>query len=76
MSLAHPAKATHYRLSGEASGFYAEFLTLLVGSEYDRNHKRKATLEIAGISSSQLRRPELALLYPWSIDLDSEGFTN
>ncbi len=70
----HPP-ATHYRLGGEASGFYAEFLTPLVGSEYDRNDKRKATLEIAGISSSQLRHLELLLFYPWSIDLDSEGFT-
>lgn len=31
----HPP-ATHYHLGGEASGFYAEFLTPLTGSEYDR----------------------------------------
>jgi hypothetical protein len=69
----HPP-ATHYRLRGEASGFYAEFLTPLVGSEYDRKHKRKAAMEIAGIASQQLRHIELLLHHPWSIDLESDGF--
>jgi hypothetical protein len=62
--------ATHYHLGGESSGFYAEFLTPLVGSEYDRKHRRKATIEIAGIVSQQLRHIELLLHHPWSIDLD------
>jgi hypothetical protein len=35
--------ATHYHLGGESSGFYAEFLPPLVGGEYDRKHRRKAT---------------------------------
>jgi len=69
----HPP-ATHYRLGGEASGFYAEFLTPLVGSGYDRKHKRKATMEIAGIASQQLRHIELLLQHPWSINLKSDGF--
>jgi len=69
----HPP-ATHYHLGDGASGFYAEFLTPLVGSKYDRKHKRKATMEIAGISSQQLRHIELLLDHPWSIDLDSGGF--
>ncbi len=69
----HPP-ATHYRLGDEVSGFYAEFLTPLVGSEYDRKHKRKATTEIAGISSQQLRHIELLLHHPWSIEVHSEGF--
>jgi hypothetical protein len=60
----HPP-ATHYRLGGEASGFYAEFLTPLIGSEYDRDRKRKATAEIAGITSQQLRHMELLLHHPW-----------
>jgi hypothetical protein len=42
--------ATHYHLGGESSGFYAEFLTPLVGGEYGRNRQRKSTMEIAGIS--------------------------
>jgi hypothetical protein len=64
----HPP-ATHYRLGGEASGFYAEFLTPLTGSDYDRRHRRKATIEIAGIASQQLRHIEILLSHPWSIDL-------
>jgi hypothetical protein len=66
--------ATHYRLGSEASGFYAEFLTPLVGSEYDRKHKRKTTADIAGIVSQQLRYIELLLHQPWSIDFESGGF--
>jgi hypothetical protein len=69
----HPP-ATHYRLGGEPSGFYAEFLTPLIGSEYDRNQKRKATVEIAGLASQQLRHIELLLNHPWSIDFESDGF--
>jgi hypothetical protein len=38
--------ATHYHLGGETSGFYAEFLTSLMGSEYDRKQKRKAVMEV------------------------------
>ena len=67
--------ATHYRLGGETSGFYAEFLTPLVGSEYDRKHRRKTTVEIAGIASQQLRHLELLLHHPWSINFQSAGFT-
>jgi hypothetical protein len=68
----HPP-ATHYCLLGEVSGFYAEFLTPLVGSQYGRNRKRKATTEVAGVASQQLRYIELLLLHPWQINLDSDG---
>jgi hypothetical protein len=53
--------ATHYHLRGETSGFYAEFLTPLIGSPYDRKHQRKATVDIAGVTSQQLRHIELLL---------------
>jgi hypothetical protein len=69
----HPP-ATHYRLGGEASGFYAEFLTPLIGSEYDRNHNRKATAEIAGVASQQLRHIDLLLNHPWAIDFKFDTF--
>ena len=65
---------THYCLGGEASGFYVEFLTPLIGAEYDRNHKRKATMDIAGIVSQQLRHVELLLHHPSSIDFELDGF--
>lgn len=60
--------ATHYHY-GPAGGFYVEFLTPLVGSEYDRNGKRKATREVGGVSSQQLRYIEVLLLSPWKIKL-------
>lgn len=51
----HPP-ATHYRLGGEASGFYAEFLTPLVGGGYDCKHNRKAAMEIAGSEGSHSQK--------------------
>jgi Nucleotidyltransferase len=56
--------ATHYHLCGHASGFYAEFLTPLVGGELDRAKGRKATAQIAGIASQRLRFIELLLDHP------------
>src|SRR5207244_10809694 len=64
--------ATHYHLVGQ-SGFYAEFLSPLVGSEYGRKGERKATREVGGISSQQLRYIEILLLAASSISL---GKTN
>jgi hypothetical protein len=61
--------ATHYHLGGEDSGFYAEFLSPLTGSGSDRKQMRKATVEISGIASQQLRHIEILLGLPWSIDL-------
>jgi len=61
--------ATHYHLGGQ-EGFYVEFLTPLVGSEHGRKGERKATREIGGISSQQLRYIEILLLAPWRIPLD------
>jgi hypothetical protein len=59
--------ATHYHY-GEAGGFYAEFLTPLVGSEYDRGGKRRATKEVGGVSSQRLRYIEILLISPWKIE--------
>jgi hypothetical protein len=41
-----PATHDHYRESG---GFYVEFLSPLVGSEYDRSGRHKATKEVGGV---------------------------
>jgi nucleotidyltransferase-like protein len=65
----HRPPATHYYL-GREGGFYAEFLTPLVGSEYDQRGERKATREVGGISSQQLRYIDILLLKPWTVDLD------
>ena len=66
----HPP-ATHYRLVSSNSGFYAEFLTPLTGSAYNRENKRKATVKIGGITSQQLRHIELLLKHPWIVELDT-----
>jgi len=66
--------ATHYHLGDEASGFYAEFLTPLIGSEDDRKGRRKATMAVAGIACQRLRHVELLLHHPWTIDFESDGF--
>jgi hypothetical protein len=58
--------ATHYHL-GAQGGFYAEFLTPLVGSDYGRAGERKATL--GGISSQQLRYVDILLASPWEVEL-------
>jgi hypothetical protein len=47
--------------------FYVEFLAPLVGSEYDRRGKRKATKEVGSISSQQLRYIEILMVSPWKI---------
>ena len=67
----HPP-ATHYHY-GKASGFYAEFLAPLVGSEYDRRGKRKATMEVGGVSSQLLRYIEILLVSPWKVELSEES---
>ncbi len=69
----HHPPATHYHLGAGISGFYAEFVTPLIGGEYDRKHGRKATREVAGIASQQLRHIELLLNHPWSIDFVVKG---
>ena len=53
--------ATHYHY-GKGSGFYAEFLSPLIGSEYDRRGKRKATRNVGGVSSQQLRYIEILMV--------------
>jgi hypothetical protein len=64
--------STHYHY-GKGGGFYAEFLTPLVGSEYDRRGRRKATKEVGGISSQLLRYIEILMLSPWKVELGKEN---
>jgi hypothetical protein len=67
--------ATHYHLGGGTSGFYAEFLTPLAGSEYDRKQKRKAVREVLGASAQQLRHIDLLLDGPWPIHVEHAEFS-
>lgn len=66
--------ATLYHLADSDSGFYAEFLTPLTGGEYTRSGKRKATAQIAGVNSQQLRFIELLLNDPWTVELGEDNF--
>lgn len=50
-----------------------EFVTPLVGSEYDRGRRRKATAEIAGVAAQTLRYIEVLLDHPASIDPEYDG---
>jgi hypothetical protein len=63
--------ATHYRLEDEDAGFYAEFLTPLVGSELKRG-KRDATVSKAGITAQKLRYLDILLVKPWSLRVGPE----
>jgi len=67
--------ATHYTFRQARTGFFAEFLTPLKGSECGRSGERKATMRISGVVSQQLRHLEILLHAPWRIHLDqSKGF--
>jgi hypothetical protein len=71
----HQPPATHYRLGDAKSGFYAEFLTPLIGSQYDRKGTAKATGRVGGVTSQKLRHLDLLLDMPWHVELDeSKGF--
>jgi hypothetical protein len=71
----HQPPATHYRLGDAKSGFYAEFLTPLIGSRYDRNGTAKSTGRVGGVASQKLRHLELLLDMPWHVELDgAKGF--
>ena len=71
----HQPPATHYRLGSAKSGFYAEFLTPLIGSRYDRKGTVKATGRVAGVASQKLRHLDLLLDMPWHVEIDkAKGF--
>jgi hypothetical protein len=60
--------AIHYRLTAGNAGFYAEFLTPLIGSVNKRG-RRDATAPIAGVSAQKLRHIELLLAAPWKVEV-------
>ena len=71
----HQPPATHYRLGSAKSGFYAEFLTPLIGSRYDRKGTVQATGRVAGVASQKLRHLDLLLDMPWNVEIDkAKGF--
>lgn len=65
----HPP-ATHYWLGEAQGGFYAEFLTPLIGGEYGRDSRRRVTTSIGGITAQRLRHLDIVLDRPWRVELD------
>ena len=63
---------THYHLGEDDGGFYAEFLTPLLGAEVKRSGKPDVTASKAGINAQKLRYLDLLLVAPWSVRLGPE----
>ncbi|NID15460.1 GSU2403 family nucleotidyltransferase fold protein [Luteibacter yeojuensis] len=66
----HRPPVSQYTLGDDdAGGFYAEFLTPLIGRETTREGKRIVTLEKAGITAQRLRYLDILLQSPWTVAL-------
>lgn len=68
----HRPPVSQYCLGEEDNGFYAEFLTPLVGRAVTKDGTPIATLEKAGITAQRLRYLELLLRSPWTVTVDVE----
>lgn len=69
----HKPPVAHYTLGEENGGFYAEFLTPLIGSGVKRSGAQDATLSMAGISAQKIRYLDILLVDPWIIRLDPQN---
>jgi hypothetical protein len=69
----HKPPVAHYTLDDENGGFYAEFLTPLIGSGFKRSGEQDATMTIAGISAQKIRYLDILLVDPWVITLDPKS---
>src|SRR6187549_2345616 len=56
-----------YGLGDRDAGFYAEFLTPLMSSEYRRNGKPDVTERVGDVVAQKLRHLEVLLVQPWSV---------
>jgi len=65
----HKPPVAHYTLGDENGGFYAEFLTPLIGSGVKRGGEPDATMSMAGISAQKIRNLDILLVDPWVITL-------
>jgi len=66
---------TRYQLGVEHGGFYAEFLTPLLGGTTRRDGSIDATKTIAGVTAQKLRHLEVLMIAPWRLTLEeSNGF--
>jgi hypothetical protein len=66
---------THYGLGQKDAGFYAEFLTPLLGGENRRDGSPDVTERVAGVIAQKLRYLDVLLIAPWSVTVQREtGF--
>ena len=66
--------AAHYILGAKGGGFYAEFLTPLVGSgTKKKSGKPDATMAAAGISAQKIRHLDILLVDPWVITIGPDS---
>lgn len=63
----HTPPVTRYILGDDDAGFYAEFLTPLVGRGVKRSGEPDATVSTAGITAQKLRHLDILLINPWLI---------
>ena len=69
----HKPPVAHYTLGDENGGFYAEFLTPLIGSGVKRSGAQDATMTMAGISAQKIRYLDILLVEPWVITLGPQS---
>jgi len=69
----HNPAVAHYTLGDEDGGFYAEFLTPLIGSGVKRGGAPDATMTMAGITAQKIRHLDILLVDPWMITLDPKN---
>lgn len=69
----HQPPVSRYTLGEDSTtGFYAEFLTPLVGRAYTREGVPMATEAQSGITAQRLRYLDLLFLTPWSVSLGTD----
>ncbi|MBJ6982001.1 GSU2403 family nucleotidyltransferase fold protein [Luteimonas sp. MC1572] len=69
----HRPPVSRYTLGNDApAGFYAEFLTPLVGRSHTREGVALATEQQAGVTAQRLRYLDLLFLSPWSVSLGED----
>lgn len=69
----HRPPASHYTLGSEDQGFYAEFLTPLIGPATRRDGKPNATATIAGVSAQKVRYLEVLQADPWVVSIGNDS---
>ncbi len=68
-SVGHTPPITQYRLGADVSGFYAEFLVPLHGSDVKRKGRADLTMAKAGVTAQKVRYLDLLLVQPWAVRL-------